>query len=108
MRIIKSKQFLKEYNKKIEYKHKIQVIERMSKIESLINDSENLQFLLLNPLRLIYGIEKKEGNLKEIYTAKLDSKIRLHMKPVGEYPYNNIEITEIEFLKIDDKHYGEG
>jgi hypothetical protein len=30
------------------------------------------------------------------------------MKPVGEYPYNNEEIIEIEFIEIDDKHYGEG
>lgn len=33
MRIIKSKQFLKDYKKKIEYKHKKQI---MAKIESLI------------------------------------------------------------------------
>ena len=108
MRIIKTKQFLKDYKKKIEYKHKNQAIDKMSKIESLIIDSENLQSLLLNPLHIIYGIEKKEGNLKEIYTAKLDGKIRLYMKPIGEYPYNNIEIIEIEFLKVDDYHYGEG
>lgn len=30
------------------------------------------------------------------------------MKPIGEYPYNQIEITDIEFLEIDDKHYGDG
>lgn len=30
------------------------------------------------------------------------------MKPIGEYPYNNKMITEIEFIDIDDKHYGEG
>ena len=36
MRIIKSKQFLKEYKKKIEYKHKKQVMDKMAKIESLI------------------------------------------------------------------------
>ena len=38
MRIIKTKQFLKEYKKKIEYKHKKQVMDKMAKIESLIND----------------------------------------------------------------------
>ncbi len=108
MRITKTKQFLKDYKKKIEYKHKKQAMDKMAKIESLIIDSENLQTLLLNPLHIIYDIEKKEGNLKEIYTARLDGKIRLHMKPVGEYPYNNIEIIEIEFLKVDDYHYGEG
>ncbi len=30
------------------------------------------------------------------------------MKPIGEYPYNKIEIDEIEFINLDDKHYGEG
>lgn len=24
------------------------------------------------------------------------------------YPYNEIEISEIEFIKIDDRHYGDG
>lgn len=36
MRIIKSKQFLKDYKKKIEYKHKKQIMDKMAKIESLI------------------------------------------------------------------------
>ena len=30
------------------------------------------------------------------------------MKPVGTYPYDLIELTKIEFIKIDDKHYKEG
>ena len=30
------------------------------------------------------------------------------MKPVGKYPYNEIEITEMEFIEIDDQHYGDG
>ena len=30
------------------------------------------------------------------------------MKPIGEYPYNLVEITEIEFVEIDDSHYGDG
>ena len=30
------------------------------------------------------------------------------MKPIGEYPYNNIEIVDILFDDIDDTHYGEG
>lgn len=47
-------------------------------------------------------------NLKEIFTANVNQKIRLYMKPIGLYPYNQIEITDIEFLEIDDKHYGDG
>lgn len=47
--------------------------------------------------------------MKEIYTAKLNGKLRLDMKPCSDYPYNKLEdIIEIEFIEIDDKHYREG
>ena len=108
MKIIKDKIYIKDYKKKIEYKHLYKEIERIKNIEDLILDSKNLKSLIINPLSSIYGIEQKKGNLKEIYTAKVNPKIRLYIKPIGEYPYNMIEITELEFLKIDDKHYGEG
>lgn len=52
------------------------------KIEDLILSVNNLQGLINHPFKNIYGIEKKRNNL--------------------------IEITEIEFIKIDDKHYGKG
>ena len=51
---------------------------------------------------------KKSGNLKKLYTARINEKLRLIMKPIGEYSYDNISIEEIEFVTIDDKHYGEG
>ena len=108
MKIIKGKTYIKEYKKKIEYKHLKKEIERISSIEELILDSQNLKSLLMNPLCIVYGIEQKKGSLKEIYTAKVNEKIRLYIKPIGEYPYNVVEINELEFLKIDDKHYGEG
>lgn len=61
---------------------------------------------------LIYYNQKGYDTKKRMheYTEnnKVNNKIRLHMKPVGEYPYNMIEIEEIEFIKIDDSHYGEG
>ena len=40
--------------------------------------------------------------------SKINKKIRLYIKPVGEYPYNNEQIIEVEFVEIDDKHYGDG
>jgi len=61
--------------------------------------------LILNNYSKIYNIEKKTGDLKEYYTARLNGKIRLIMKPIGEYPYNLIEIEEIEFTEIDENHY---
>ena len=108
MKIIKSNSYIKDYKKKIVYKHLNNEIERISDIENLILDSQNLKSLLHNPLSKIYNIEKKKQNLKEIYTARINNKIRLYIKPIGKYPYNTIEITELEFLKIDDKHYGDG
>ena len=64
--------------------------------------------LMLNPLSIVYNIEKKSGNLKEIYTAKINKKLRMYIRPVGKYPYNLEEIVEIELEQIDEKHYGEG
>lgn len=108
MKIIKDKTYIKDYKKKIVYKHLQYEIERIRDIENLILDSKDLKSLMLNPLRIIYGIEQKKGDLKEIYTADINQKIRLYIKPIGEYPYNMLEITELEFLKIDNRHYGEG
>lgn len=64
--------------------------------------------LLENPYKVIYHIEAKKGSLKEYYTARINDKLRLVMKPNGEYPYETINIEKIEFINIDDKHYGEG
>lgn len=108
MRIIKTTAYNRSFKKNLVKKHLISEIDRIDKIEELITSSENLQKLITNPLHIIYGIEKKQGELKEIYTAKVNDKLRLWMKPIGEYPYNMIEITDIEFLQIDNKHYGDG
>ncbi len=108
MKIIKGKTYLKEYKKKIKNKHLNKEIERILNIEELILDSQNFKELLLNPLSIVYGIRQKKENLKEIYTANINEKIRLYIKPIGEYPYNVVEINELEFLKIDNKHYGDG
>lgn len=64
--------------------------------------------LINSPLSRIYKIEKKNGILKEIYTARINAKLRLYIKPNGSYPYELKIINEVEFLKIDDKHYGDG
>ena len=100
--------FKKGY-KKLEKKHMNKELDILSKIEGLIIESDNMKILMINPLHLTYGIEQKHGDLKEIYTAKLNSKLRLYIKPCSDYPYNNLEqIVEVEFIEIDDKHYGEG
>lgn len=88
--------------------NKTRELERLNNIRNLILGSDNLHKLLLSSLKNVYHIEKKTGNLKELYTARLNDKIRLLMRPVGEYPYNEIEIDEIIFEDIDNTHYGEG
>lgn len=108
MEILKTKNYLKEYRKKITNLHKQKEIEELNNIENLIIKPSNLKEVIYNPLSIVYGIEKKNGDLKEIYTAKINEKLRLYMRPVGEYPYNLVEIDIIAFEKIDDKHYGDG
>ena len=108
MIIIKDKKYLKSYKKYILDKNLKKEIDRIYNIENIIINALNLQALINSPYKNIYHIEQKKGNLKQYYTARINSKMRLIMKPVGEYPYNTLEIQEIEFLDIDTKHYGEG
>lgn len=108
MIIIKSKNYNKAYNKYIIKKHLIKEKTRIENIENVIINSKNLQELINDPYKNIYHIEQKHNDLKEFYTTRINDKIRLIMKPIGKYPYNILEIEEIEFIDIDNKHYGEG
>lgn len=108
MQIIKTSKYKQDLKKKIVNKHLKRELEVLYKIENLILSVNNLQELISHPFKNVYKIEKRSSNLKEIYTAHVNKKIRLYMKPVGDYPYNLIEIIKIEFVKIDDKHYEEG
>ena len=108
MYIIKSKQYLKDYKKKILDKHLIREEKTIEIIETGIVENKTLKDVIHSNLAITYNIQKKHGDLKEIYTARINKKLRLYMEPVGMYPYNNEEIIEIEFIEIDDKHYGEG
>lgn len=82
--------------------------EKIDSIKNIILISNSLHDVLISPYKNIYYIEKKKGNLKEYYTARINDKLRLIMKPIGEYPYDSLKIICIEFVSIDDKHYGEG
>lgn len=108
MQIIKTSKYKQDLKKKIEPKHLVKELQKLQKIEDLILSVNNLQELMHHPFKSVYHIEKKSFNLKEYYTVHINKKIRLHMKLVGDYPYKLMEITEICFVKIDDKHYGEG
>lgn len=108
LKIIKTKIYIKDLQKKIINKHKVKEEETIKAIEELMIQSSNLKELMLNPLSIVYNIEKKNGNLKEIYTARINQKLRMYIKPIGEYPYDLEEIIELELKEIDDKHYGNG
>ena len=108
MKIIKTKKYLKDLQKKIRDKYKTKEEETIEAIEELMIQSENMKKLMLNPLSIVYNIEKKKGNLKDIYTARINQKLRMYIRPVGKYPYNLDEVVEIELEQIDDRHYGEG
>ena len=106
MIVIESTKYKKSYDKLL--KNKVKEQDRIEEIKNLFLMSNHLQTVLLNPYKNIYHIEQKKGNLKELYTARINQELRLVMKPIGTYPYNTMEITEIEFVDIDNKHYGEG
>lgn len=108
MYIIKTKKYIKDYKKKIVQKYLTREEKTIEMIELAMFDAKNLKELIHSDAAVTYCIEKKKGDLKEIYTARINKKIRLHIKPIGEYPYNNEEIVEVEFIEIDDRHYGEG
>ena len=108
MKITYTTKYNQDYKKIIIKKNMIKEKEKIEKIKDIIIASNNLHELLLNPYSKIYGFSQKHGNLKEIITAKINNKLRLWLKPVGNYPYNYPLIIEIEFLSIDNKHYGEG
>lgn len=108
MVIIKSKSYMKSFNKLIIKKNLVKEQMRISKIENIIIAAPTLQDVVCSPFKNIYHIEQKKGDLREFYTARINSKLRLIMKPIGNYPYNKLLIEEIEFINIDDSHYGEG
>lgn len=108
MIIIKTSRFMRDYKKEIIKKHLLKEEERLNNIENFLLSKNNLQEVILDPLSKIYYIENKSGNLKENYTTRINSKMRLIIKPIGDYPYNIAEIDELLFESIDNKHYGEG
>lgn len=108
MIITKTTLYNRTYKKEIVKKNLQYESIRISNIEAFLISKNNLQEVINDPLHVMYGITKKSGPLKEYYTAKVNDKMRLFMKPVGEYPYKTLEIVEIIFEKVDNTHYEEG
>ena len=95
MQIIKTKTYIKDLQKKIKNKHKKKEQETIEAIEELMIQSKNRQEVIINPL-------------SRVYTANINMKLRMYIKPIGEYPYKLEKIVEVELREIDDRHYGEG
>ena len=107
MYIIENNKYKRDI-KKLQKKHMIKELKIIDEICEFISVFNNMKELVSNNISKIYGIEKKKGNLKYIYTAKVNSKIRMYIRPLGEYPYDLEKIEIVELVEIDDKHYGEG
>lgn len=108
MIITKTTKYNRSYKKNIVNKHLIKESERIENIINFLLSKNNFHEVMNDSLRNIYGISKKNGDLKEYYTARVNDKMRLLMKPNSNYPYDLIEIEEIIFCDIDNTHYGEG
>lgn len=108
LKIVKTSQYKHDIQKKIIKKHMQKEELTIEAIEELIMQSKTMKSLILNPLARVYNINKKSGILKEIYTANVNDKIRMYIRPIGIYPYKLDEIVEVELIEIDDRHYGDG
>lgn len=106
MKIIYDSMF-KRNKKKLEQKHMQEEIDNLFTITTSIVSSNNLYDLLNSNIAHYFHIEFKTSDMKMLLTARLNRKIRLIMQPIGKYPYNTLEIIEIEFVKIDNHHYGD-
>ena len=91
MQIIYSSRYNRDYKKLIK-KNMIKEINNIDKIKDIIISSDNLHVLFMNPYSKIYGFSQKRGNLKEIITVRINTKLRLWLKPVGDYPYEYINV----------------
>ena len=104
MNIYESKKYKKAYSKLIK---NTKERDRIENIKSLLISKDNLQCVINDPLHNIYHIEQLKYN-NHNYSARVNNKVRLIMIPVGDYPYNIIEITDIVFDDIDNYHYERG
>ena len=89
----------------------IKITDRLSRFSKIagemvphIKTEEMIQDFMNSSDKARYYVEQKKQNLKEIFAARI-YKIRLIFKPISEYPYNYIEIDEIELLEVNDDHY---
>ena len=108
MNIIESDKYKKSYKKLI--KNNKEEVDRIENIKMFLISKKTLHDVMMDPWHNIYHIHELKETRHE-YSAKIsnsNNKLRLIMKPVGNYPYNTIEITDIEFYDLDNYHYKRG
>ena len=76
MKIIKSKNYIKDIQKKIKNKHMKKELETITKIEELMINTNNMKELILNPFSKVYRIEKKERRFKRNIHGTNKSKVK--------------------------------
>ncbi len=104
MELIDTSKYKRSY-KKLVNKHLDKELDIIDIIKKQIYLCSNLDELMKSSIKYKYYIEQKKGDMNELFTARLNGHTRLIMKPHNDYPYNYIEIVEIEFLDINEKHY---
>ena len=60
LKIVKTSEYKKDFQKKIVKKHKKKEQDIIERIEELLIQSANMKELMINPLRIVYNIEKKK------------------------------------------------
>ncbi|HHU55137.1 MAG TPA: hypothetical protein GXZ48_00405 [Acholeplasmataceae bacterium] len=91
--------------KKLKRKNRKELLINIEKIENVLIYHDNFYGVVNSPFYKIYNFEQLVGNREGYYSARIGGAERIIFKPVGEKPYNHIEIEEIILEEISVKHY---
>ena len=105
MNIIESTKYKRKY-KELNRKHMISELSTIEQICLIIESYDNLKLLMSSYYKLKYNIEELKGDMKDFFSIRINNKLRLIIKPIVDYPYNYIEVYDLEFIDLSD-HYKE-
>ena len=104
MIVRESTKYKRSYKDTILKKKKYEEQEKIERLIEIMITFPNLHNFMISQYKEKYHVEQKKANLKKFFTARIN-KLRLIFKPVSEYPYNYVEIDEIELIEVNDDHY---
>lgn len=90
--------------KKLKKSHKEEVLKRITKMEEILMNHDDLQQLSISVMWKMYKFEKLIGDKKGIFSVRLSQKYRLEFKPVNEPGYEFNEVVEVDLIEVSD-HY---